>query len=52
MGDLLLHAIENRHIVPGLDTDELIQSVSLLANLLFWLKAQQNQLAVFPVTLA
>jgi hypothetical protein len=43
----MLHTVEIRSAIPGLDSDELIQYMSFLANLFFRPKTHQNELAVF-----
>jgi hypothetical protein len=42
--NLMLRSIENRDTATRFDSDELIQRMSFLANLLFGPKAHQNQL--------
>jgi hypothetical protein len=47
IGDAMLHTVENRNAISGLDSDELIQCMSFLANLFFRPKTHQNELAIF-----
>jgi hypothetical protein len=47
VGDLMLHSIEKRNAISGFHSDELIQRVSLLADLLFGPKAHKTSWVFF-----